>query len=174
MSLAFGHHSVRSVLEDQPQRVRVLYVQKGRRDERTEALLGMAKTAGIRVERVDRRWLDGRVEGSHQGIAADCHAIMLATEAELEQRWEHFGPSPLVLILDGIKDPRNLGACLRSAAAAGVDAVLLPKRGSAPVNELVQKTAVVFCNVTYVFPHRAGIKIRLPHILLCSDVLDDI
>ncbi len=129
------------MLSDEPERVRILYVQKGRPDERTAELLQLAKAAGIRVESVERRWLDSRVQGSHQGVAADCHAVRLASEADLELRWPTLGSTPLILILDGVTDPRNLGACLRSAAAAGVDAVLLPKRGSAPVNELVQKTA---------------------------------
>jgi 23S rRNA (guanosine2251-2'-O)-methyltransferase len=141
LSLIFGHHSVRAQLEGEPERVRVLYVQKGRPDERTRALLDLAATAGLRVDRVERRWLDSRTSGSHQGVAADCHALALATESDLEARWPEFGAAPLVLVLDGIMDPRNLGACLRTASAAGVHAVLVPKRGSAPVNELVQKTA---------------------------------
>lgn len=141
MSLIFGHHSVVAQLDEAPERVRVLYVQKGRVDARTQALLSQARSLGVRVDRVERRWLDGRVDGSHQGVAADCQAVTLATEADLESRWSALGAAPLVLVLDGVTDPRNLGACLRSAGAAGVDAVLVPKRGSAPVNELVLKTA---------------------------------
>lgn len=141
MSLVFGHHSVRAVLEDDPGRVRIFYVQKGRPDPRTGELLALAKANGLRIESVERRWLDKRVDGSHQGVAVDCQAMQLASEAELELRWPSFGAAPLVLILDGVTDPRNLGACLRSAAGAGVNAVLVPKRGSAPVNEVVQKTA---------------------------------
>ncbi|MFK7915014.1 MAG: 23S rRNA (guanosine(2251)-2'-O)-methyltransferase RlmB [Pseudomonadales bacterium] len=141
MSLVFGHHSVRAVLADDPGRVRIFYVQKGRPDERTGELLAIAKSHGLRIESVERRWLDSRVDGSHQGVAVECQAMQLASEAELELRWPTFGAAPLILILDGVTDPRNLGACLRSAAGAGVDAVLVPKRGSAPVNEVVQKTA---------------------------------
>lgn len=141
MSLVYGHHSVRALLEDEPERVRVLYVQKGRPDTRTGELTALAKQCGVRIEGVERRWLDKKVDGSHQGVVADCHALRLADEADLELRWPTFGAAPLILILDGVTDPRNLGACLRTAAAAGVDAVLVPKRGSAPVNDLVQKTA---------------------------------
>ncbi|MEM1232247.1 MAG: RNA methyltransferase substrate-binding domain-containing protein, partial [Pseudomonadota bacterium] len=120
MSLIFGHHSVLAQLQQEPQRVRVLYLQKGRPDGRNADILALASSHGVRVDRVERRWLDSRVQGSHQGVAADCHALALATEAELEARWAEFGPAPLVLVLDGIMDPRNLGACLRTASAAGV------------------------------------------------------
>lgn len=141
MSLVFGHHSVAAQLDAAPERVRVLYIQKGRIDARTQALLTQAQASRVRVDRVERRWLDARVEGSHQGVAADCQALALATETELESRWPQLGATPLLLVLDGVTDPRNMGACLRSAGAAGVDAVLIPKRGSAPINELVLKTA---------------------------------
>ena len=63
-----------------------------------------------------------------------------ADEAELEARWDTFN-NPLILVLDGLEDPRNLGACLRSADAVGVDAVLVPRRHSAPFSAAVRKTA---------------------------------
>lgn len=141
MSLVFGHHAVAAQLKAHGDRARVLYVQKGRRETRTGELLDQARSLGVRIEAVERRWLDQRCEGSHQGVALDCHAVRLATDAELLARLPEFGPAPLLLVLDEITDPRNLGACLRSAAAAGVDAVILPRRGGAPLNELAEKTA---------------------------------
>lgn len=141
MSLVFGHHAVAAQLDAQGERARVLYVQKGRREARTAELLEQARTIGLRVEPVERRWLDQRCDGSHQGVALDCHAVRLASESELKERLPDFGAAPLLLVLDEITDPRNLGACLRSAAAAGVHAVILPRRGSAPINEVVEKTA---------------------------------
>ncbi len=141
MSYVYGLHAVAALLEAAPQRVRALYVQRGRRDQRMGALVETARSMGIRVEPTDKRWLDRRAEGSHQGVVADCHDLALADETELEARWPTLQPPVLVLVLDGVSDPRNLGACLRSANAAGVDAVLLPRRRSAPLNAAALKTA---------------------------------
>jgi 23S rRNA (guanosine2251-2'-O)-methyltransferase len=100
-----------------------------------------ARAQGIRVEVVERAWLDRRCTGSHQGVVAECHALAPLGERELEERWPDLAPPHLLLILDGITDPRNLGACLRSANAAGVQAVLLPRRRSAPLSEAALKAA---------------------------------
>lgn len=144
MSEVFGIHAVAAALDSAPERIRVLHVQKGRdgrRDRRKEALVEQARGLGIRVEFVDRPWLDRRVEGAHQGVLASVQARGLASEKDLEIRWESLAAPRLILVLDGVLDPRNLGACLRSAGAAGVDAVLLPKRNSAPLNAAALKTA---------------------------------
>jgi 23S rRNA (guanosine2251-2'-O)-methyltransferase len=71
----------------------------------------------------------------------ECHSRSLADEQDLRDKWTDFGPEPLILILDGITDPRNLGACLRTANAVGVDAIIMPKRNSAPLSQVVLKTA---------------------------------
>jgi len=136
----FGIHAVTAVLEGSPARIRALYVQRGK-DARKQDLVDLAKEAGVRVEFVDRRWLDRRVEGVHQGVVADCHEIELADERALEAAWPDLDCPRLLLALDGVQDPRNLGACLRSARAAGVQAVLLPKRRSAPLSAAAIKTA---------------------------------
>jgi len=141
MSQVAGLHAVAALLTESPERIRALYVQRGRRDSRMSELISAARASGVRVEFAERRWLDSRVDGSHQGVVADCHDLALADEKMLEARWNDL-PSPvLVLVLDGLTDPRNLGACLRSANAAGVNVVLLPRRHSAPLNEAALKTA---------------------------------
>lgn len=136
----FGVHAVASLLAEDSTRVRGLWVQSGLRSERIGALIEQAKRAGIRVESHPRVELNARAEGAHQGVLAFCHAMALADEQELERRWPDF-TQPLLLVLDGVLDPRNLGACLRSAEAAGVDAVLLPKRRSAPLSAVARKVA---------------------------------
>jgi len=141
MSQVVGLHTVAALLAESPERVRVLYVQRGRRDRRTSEVVSAARASGIRVEFAERQWLDGRVDGKHQGVVADCHDLALADEKDLEARWAELEEPLLLLVLDGITDPRNLGACLRSANAAGVDAVLLPRRRSAPLNEAALKAA---------------------------------
>lgn len=140
MSDVSGIHAVRSMLETSPERVRALYVQRGR-DRRKQELVELARAAGVRVAFVDGRWLDRRVDGTHQGVVADCHEIAPADERALEEAWAELTPPRLLLVLDGVQDPRNLGACLRSAKAAGVQAVLLPKRRSAPLGPAAIKTA---------------------------------
>ncbi|MFU8815695.1 MAG: 23S rRNA (guanosine(2251)-2'-O)-methyltransferase RlmB [Pseudomonadales bacterium] len=141
MSQVYGLHAVAAMVAENPGRVRVIHVQRGRRDARVGELLEAARESGIRVEPAEKSWLDRRCGGSHQGVVAECHELTLATELDLEARWEALAAPRLILILDGLTDPRNLGACLRSANAAGVQAVLLPRRRSAPLNEVALKTA---------------------------------
>lgn len=104
-------------------------------------LVRAARAKGIDTVLLPRHRLDALVSGSHQGVVAECGPIALASEKELELHWPRLGATPLVLVLDGVTDPRNLGACLRSAEAAGVDTVLLPKRRSAALNSVARKTA---------------------------------
>jgi 23S rRNA (guanosine2251-2'-O)-methyltransferase len=141
VSQVYGLHAVAALVAGDPGRVRLIHVQRGRRDARMGELIDAARTAGIRVEPAERAWLDRRCEGSHQGVLADCHDLAPATEQDLEARWPSLGAPRLLLVLDGITDPRNLGACLRSANAAGVQAVLLPRRRSAPLSDVALKTA---------------------------------
>lgn len=137
----YGIHAVRNALEAAPGRVRRVWIVEGRRrGGATGELLAEARAANVRVETVDRRALDRVAPGVHQGVAAQCDVIAPATEAELERRWPEFD-NPFLLVLEGVQDPRNLGACLRTAEAAGVDAVLLPKRRSAPLTATVAKAA---------------------------------
>lgn len=141
MSQVYGLHAVSALLAADPGRVRVLYVLRGRHDRRVGELVAAARDAGVRVEHADRAWLDRRAGGSHQGVLADCQALSPVDEKTLEARWEDLGEPRLLLVLDGVTDPRNLGACLRSANAAGVQAVLLPRRRSAPLSDAALKTA---------------------------------
>lgn len=141
MSQVYGLHAVAALVAEDPGRIRVLHVQRGRRDRRMSELLDAARALGIRIEVADRAWLDRRCDGSHQGVVADCHALTPLSEREFEAHWPELKSPHLLLVLDGITDPRNLGACLRSANAAGVQAVLLPRRRSAPLSETALKTA---------------------------------
>jgi len=140
-SQVYGIHAVQAVLQDDPGRVRAVYLQRGRHDLRLQAVIDAARQARIRVEVVDKRRLDRLAGGSHQGVVADCHELRLADEKTFEVRFFELAEPRLLLVLDGVTDPRNLGACLRSAEAAGVQAVLLPKRHSAPLNAAALKSA---------------------------------
>ena len=122
--LIFGIHAVSSLLERQPERVEQLFVQSGRADKRMDALLGMAERAGLAIARVDRRELDEMVNAKHQGVVARSKGSQLLRERDLDMLLDELDHPPLLLILDGVTDPHNLGACLRTADAAGVDGSL--------------------------------------------------
>ena len=142
MSDVIGFQAVRSVLTSSPGRARVLYVQQGRRDARASEVIALAKESGVRFQSKQAAWFKQRVtEGVHQGVLLECHELAVLSEAEFFADWASLPPNPLLLVLDGVTDPRNFGACLRTANGAGVDAVLFPKRNSAPLNALALKTA---------------------------------
>ena len=137
-----GIQAVRAALRDTPSLARNLYVIKGRRDARFNELIGMARESGVRYRVMDGAWFERRdIEGAHQGVLLECHTRQLADEKTLQQRWAELGPTPVILVLDSITDPRNLGACLRTANAAAVDVVIVPKRNSAPLSAVAMKTA---------------------------------
>lgn len=144
----FGVHAVTSVLQTHPEDVLSLLVQEGRADKRVQTVLELSQPLGIRHQQVTRRELEKQLAAGgaerpvHQGVAALCRLRSpLRDEAYLEKLLDTLEHPPLLLILDGITDPHNLGACLRTADAAGVDAVIMPKDRSAPVNMTVRKVA---------------------------------
>jgi 23S rRNA (guanosine2251-2'-O)-methyltransferase len=138
----FGIHAVEALLRSDAERVRRLYVQSGRDDERVRTILKLAEAAQLSVEICPRRQLDRMThDARHQGVVAETVQAELGSEAELELKWPSLPQPALLLALDGVMDPRNLGACLRSAGAAGVGAVLLPKHRSAPVSDVARKAA---------------------------------
>lgn len=143
----YGIHAVEALLARDPGSIVRLQVQRGREDRRVAALLAAAEGAGVAIHRVPRSALDRLVQGRHQGVVAELAGgpaagdNTLAREADLWAHLEALDHPPLVLVLDGVTDPHNLGACLRSADAAGVDAVILPKDKSASVTPVVRKVA---------------------------------
>jgi len=144
----FGLHAVEAVLQRHPEDVLELLILQDRDDRRLNAVREQAQSLGIRYQSVDRRELDKRLTGAtdgkavHQGVAAHCRLRSVTRdEAFLEQLLDGLDHPPLLLVLDEITDPHNLGACLRSADAAGVDAVIMPRDRSAPVNMTVRKVA---------------------------------
>ena len=141
MTYIKGAHAAHAVLKEAPERVRAVLVQKNRRDPRTAALLALAAEHRIRHEFVDRRRLDRLAGIGHQGVVVDCHELELSGEAEFEEQFDAWPDPKLFLVLEGINDPRNLGACIRSGVAAGVQAILLPKRRSAPLSAAALKAA---------------------------------
>lgn len=140
--IVFGLHSVQALLKSAPQRVLELYCLQGRADQRLQKLLKIAEAEGMSVQTMGRAKLDALSEGeNHQGVVARCRPGEVHDEAFLLRLLESLGHTPLLLVLDGVTDPHNLGACLRSAEAAGVDAVIAPKDKSAGLSPVARKVA---------------------------------
>lgn len=139
-SFVFGWHAVKTLLMRHPQRIVVLWTQKGRDDTRMAEVMQLAGQAGVRTEQRATRDLDS-LGGNHQGIAAQLHASAPLGEGALDEILDGAGGAPFVLVLDGVTDPHNLGACLRSADAAGVNAVIVPRDRAAGMTGTVRKVA---------------------------------
>ena len=143
---AFGYHAVESVIRHEPGHIQALHVQGDRQDKRMQSLLALARNQGVTVVTCARSDLDALVDGRHQGVVAVLHPSRTAGSAGMMSESalaEHIAraESPLILILDGVTDPHNLGACLRSADAAGATAVIFPKDKSADVTDVARKVA---------------------------------
>ena len=137
-----GFHAVTELLKHQAADVSQLVIQDGREDERLLALKSIALQSNIDSTQLTKREMDKRFPGAHQGVAALYrNPVKVKTEKELGVLLDSLDCAPLLLVLDGITDPHNLGACLRSADAAGVDAVIIPKDKSATLNATVHKVA---------------------------------
>lgn len=141
-ALIYGLHAVQSALERDPAAIEGLWLDRGRRDERLRQVVVAAKSAHIEIEWVPRAELD-RLAGDarHQGVIARCTAVMPQGEAALWALLDALGSPPFLLVLDGVQDPHNLGACLRCADAAGVHAVIVPRDRAAALTPVVRKVA---------------------------------
>ena len=137
-----GINAVASAVEHDADNVREILVEAGARNPRLVEIEGNARRMGIDVRRVAQQALDGVAGGlRHQGVAARYAAAKTWDEDELPGLVEAASGKALVLVLDGVQDPHNLGACLRSAAAAGATAVVIPKDKAVQVNATVRKTS---------------------------------
>lgn len=163
----WGIHAVGELLRQRAPQVIKLVLLAGRSDERINELRGLAQGAGLAIEEADRRQLDRLADGNHQGAAALCDtAYGVRSERQLLMDLENLGETaPFILVLDGITDPHNFGACLRSADAAGVNAVIVPKDKSAPLNATVRKVA---CGAAETVPVYA-----VTNLVRCLDALKE-
>ena len=144
--LAYGVHAVEAVLDDDPSAVREVWVSA--RGARAATLVERIEAEGVAVRRCDRAVLDRIApDVRHQGVVArvrsrpavDWRFVLDALEEA--GTGSSGGPAPLLLVLDQVQDPRNLGACVRSAAAAGATAVIVPRRRAAGLTAAVRRTA---------------------------------
>ncbi len=135
-----GFHAVMGRLRADPKSVNEILLDGKRADPRAQGLIDVAKERGVRLLRVDEQRLAGLASAAHhQGVVAIVDAQ--TSQESLEDLLDRIGVPPVLLVLDGVTDPRNLGACLRVAAAAGVHAVIVPRDRAAGINATVSKVA---------------------------------
>lgn len=141
-SIVFGLHAVRTLLQRHANKVQQLLLVRGRDDARMAEVLQLARAAEIKIEFRGNQELDQLVNGErHQGVVAQLKKVENLGEGALDDILDNAGASPLVLVLDGVTDPHNLGACLRTADAAGVHAVIVPRDRAAGMSPVVRKVA---------------------------------
>ena len=140
MKTLLGFHAVTSRLRQKPDTVSEIYVDASRNDGRAKDLRKMAEAAGVRVIPVDAKRLDGMAGGTrHQGVVAQAQPLDMPKF--IEDVLEATTEPPLLLLLDGVQDPHNLGACLRVADGAGAHAVIAPKDRSVGLTAAAIKVA---------------------------------
>ncbi|HYF97386.1 MAG TPA: 23S rRNA (guanosine(2251)-2'-O)-methyltransferase RlmB [Coxiellaceae bacterium] len=138
----YGIHAVRALLQARPDLIRSLAVQANRQDERLNQLIALAEKHKISIRPLSRQELTQLAkQAEHQGVVAECEALPQYQESDLACLVSSLPKPGLILVLDGVQDPHNLGACLRSADAFGVSLVIIPKNNSVAITPVVRKVA---------------------------------
>ena len=130
-----GIHAVEALLIHSPEKIQDLYLNQSRHDEKFAKIISLAKLSHIAIQKLTD------IPEHSQGVVAICHPSAQKLHTDIKDILENLSKPALFLILDGVQDPHNLGACIRSANAAGVDAVIIPKDRAAPLNETAKKAA---------------------------------
>ena len=145
LSWVLGHHAVQAIISTAPERAVEVYVVSNSRNPALASIIDSVRQLGIPVQQADKREITKRCgTEQHQGIALRAKAKKDGNEKQLEQLVEKLLSAehpPLLLILDQVQDPHNFGACLRTADAAGVSAVIVAKDNASPMTPVVQKVA---------------------------------
>ncbi|MDF7671332.1 23S rRNA (guanosine(2251)-2'-O)-methyltransferase RlmB [Orbaceae bacterium ESL0721] len=144
--MIYGLHAIEALLAHAPERIIEVFIAKGRHDDRLMRVIHELEQLGLKVRVADRQWLDEKSKkGVHQGILAFVKEGRAYYDNDLprllDKRVTEQKSPPFILILDGVTDPHNLGACIRTADAAGVDLIIVPKDRAAPLNSTAQKVA---------------------------------
>jgi 23S rRNA (guanosine2251-2'-O)-methyltransferase len=141
--LLCGIHAIGGLLRRRPEAVRGIFVQEGAQNPRLAEIAELAAIHGVRLQTLGEEEIDRRAQGArHQGIIAQFDLDRaVSPEDELDALLEEAGAALLLLVLDGVQDPHNLGACLRTADAAGVHAVIAPRDRAAGLTPAVCKVA---------------------------------
>ncbi|MGZ8162769.1 MAG: 23S rRNA (guanosine(2251)-2'-O)-methyltransferase RlmB [Methylobacter sp.] len=142
LSKIFGLHSVQAALDYSPKKINKAWVDAQRQDKRLAQVIDELFSLGIEPEKVDRKKLDRFADGSnHQGIVIEVEMPGELSESDLKTAVENLSETALFLVLDNVQDPHNLGACLRTADAAGVHGVIITKDNATGITSTVCKVA---------------------------------
>ncbi len=137
--IIYGIHAVESAIRNQPENVLQVFVQQGRNDNRIKNILSIAKNSGVSVQSISNDKLKEKCpKARHQGVVAEIR-FNKSSNISLEDILEK--ESLLLLVLDEVQDPHNIGACLRTADAAGVDAVIVSKNRSPALTPVMRNVA---------------------------------
>lgn len=152
LQMLAGFHAVQARIRHAAETIKELYVENARRDKRMQNFILQAERAGLRLVFVEKQRLDAMAKGvRHQGLIAMATEAKLALDLnDLLDGLEDSGVKPLLLILDSVTDPHNLGACLRTADAAGAHAVIAPKDRAVGINPTVRRVA---CGAAETLPY---------------------
>ncbi len=144
----YGLHAVQAALQHNAAQIKVIYIQKGRVDKRIKDMINLAQESQISIQEIEKKQLDKMAE-QHQGVLAEVVKQHSYHENELPELLANIQGPALILILDGVTDPHNLGAVLRSADAAGVHAVIAPKDRAVGLTPATRKVA---CGAAEIVP----------------------
>jgi len=146
----FGIHSVQSILDYSPDKIHQAWICQNRQDRRLQKLIDKLLEHKVQLEKVDRRTLDKLSDGkNHQGIVIDVEMPRAKTENQLKQAIIDLSESAFFLVMDHVQDPHNLGACLRTAVAVGVQGVIITKDQAAGITGTVCRVA---CGAAEIVP----------------------
>lgn len=142
LSKLFGLHAVQAALDYSPEKITQIWVDSQRQDGRLKDLQNQLNNSGIKFEIADKKKLDKFADGkNHQGIVAEVELPSVHSEEELKHKIKNLTEMPFFLVLDHVQDPHNLGACLRTADAAGVHGIIITKDNATGITPTVCKVA---------------------------------
>ena len=148
MQIIYGLHAVQSFIKHKSTAAIILLYDKRRNDKRLQQVIKLAERQNVKLQEATVKQLDELSQGErHQGVVLQASSAV--TQPTLEDLLDSLDEPAFLLILDGVTDPHNLGACLRTADASGVHAVIFPKDKSASINATVRKVA---CGAAEVIP----------------------
>ena len=137
----YGYHAVEALIKRYPELIQAVFIQQNRSDQRMQAILEQLQALNSSPQKMPKAKLDALVaSSSHQGIAVQCRSLPAYSEHDLTVLIEQSDPT-LFLVLDGVQDPHNLGACMRTADAMGVTAIIVPKNRAVNITPTVNKVS---------------------------------
>jgi 23S rRNA (guanosine2251-2'-O)-methyltransferase len=139
--IIYGIHSVLAQVKSKPQNIQRIWIQAHKKEDRLKTISELASKHNIQLESVSKEKLDEISNGNHQGVICVLQQDQTTTYDMASIMQLSLANNKLILVLDGITDPHNLGACIRSADAFGVDAVIIPQDRSAQVTPVVHKVS---------------------------------